>query len=85
MSFRSCRFLSISGNVRTSFPFSTSDLQIVGQPCGEFRKAVEGVSISRDELAVAVLQMCQGPETGDLQFVEKLVGDWSRIFISKGR
>jgi hypothetical protein len=56
---------------------SVVDLQVFGDPGREFRKTVEGVSISRNQFALAGRNVRQCPETIDLQFKKKVVGiEW---------
>src|SRR5262249_7413656 len=55
------------------------NVKMFGYPSCKFRKASEDVSISGDELALAVLDMCEAAKTINLQLEDKLVGvEWLR-------
>jgi len=47
--------------------------KVFGDPCCKFGESSEGVSVSRDEFTLPVLDVCQGAETINLQFVDEFV------------
>ena len=53
---------------------SVFDSKMLRDPCGEIRKAVENVSVSRDEFAFTVLEVCESAEAVYLQLIDELIG-----------